>query len=272
MRLHVVRLFLFATTLSVLTSSVSAQTGIDDFVRTRDGASYRGTIVESVPGSHVTLMSPSGQTRRFAEAEIDSFGRFAGGADATPTPAGDVVAVSPEPAAESDESLHLSVTADAAGYTLMVQAAAGTVATNTGTALFVAYERLCTAPCEFDIERGSYNFVIEDARGRHVNAGRADLDADGQLHIGVTSRRRTRIIRIAVGGGLFVVGLATMMASMRIGCSEVTGSGRNCDNFAPGIALGSLGFAAGGALGIAGMLTFDRGRVTFSPSMPRASW
>src|SRR5580704_2020131 len=46
-----------------------ADTGVETVV-TKDGAEYRGDLVESVPGDHLTLKLATGDVKRFAWADV----------------------------------------------------------------------------------------------------------------------------------------------------------------------------------------------------------
>ncbi len=97
--LHLTRLILL---LAIVASWMAAPSTVDaqrprsaqpppDIVRLRDGGMMRGTISEHVPGSHVTIVLPTGEVRRVEAAEV----QWAGPAAEAPPDGMSVVAEPP---------------------------------------------------------------------------------------------------------------------------------------------------------------------------------
>jgi hypothetical protein len=77
--------FVFLTSFALL-SRVTAQPAAPDVVETIHGDFYRGTIVESVVGDHVTIILPSGASITVAWSELTRADRNVGQQSPAPTP------------------------------------------------------------------------------------------------------------------------------------------------------------------------------------------
>lgn len=247
-----------AVTLTIGVTTASAQGPGPDTVRTRDGAMYRGTIVESVPGSHVVLMTATGESRRFEASQIETAGP-------SPTVFAEPPPVVPVEAAfegdsATDGRVRLHVDAAEPGYTLMLRTGMAAVATRSGVGIAVGFDRMCTAPCALSLEPGNYNFAVEDPRGR-LRAVREPVlvDGDGSLTLSVESRRRQRIVRWTLGISLFAIGVPLLARSFH--CSDEDDIA--CLDVAK-MSIGTASMAAGAVLLTLAPFTWDRGRVQFA--------
>lgn len=256
-------LFLTISPLSVAT----AQTTGSEVVRTRDGAMYRGTVIESVPGSHVVLLLATGETRRFASADVESVTSAPAAAPAPidippalPAEPPGVVALDGPNVSTQGGPLTLRVTATRPGQTLLVQSQVAGVYSSQGAMVAFGYERLCTAPCDLTLQPGNYSFAVSDEAGRPRAVRRPVLiGQDGELAIGVQSRRRHRVVRWLTGITLAAIGAPLLVTSLT--SSDYYESDIN----APRLAVGSTLLMAGMVVCTVARFTFDRGRVEYTP-------
>ncbi len=197
-----------------------------DIVRLRNGGMARGTIIEVVPDDHVLLLLPDGETRRFDMAEVVYSGPIAAQGTASPTPAagptseptGPAPASTPVAGAAADDTVRLTLEASRSGISFY---AAARVPNGSG---HLSFQRLCEAPCQFNIAPGSYRMALSIAGESPVPTPRAlhltrDFTLEGTYH----SRRGIRI------GGWILFGLATPAAIGNFvalarcdGCSQKT--------------------------------------------------
>jgi len=237
-----------------------AQGAPPDLVRTTDGAAYRGIVLEFVPNDYLVLLLPDGTRRRFYGTEVASV-------DMPPPPS-----VTPAPVAapsvqgfsstygpsNGDRPVSLRVTSSMRDATLLRQAAFGSYSAR--------FDRLCTAPCEAQVDRGRYTFVVEDGAGRQRAARPMWIDGDGELDIGIESRRPQRIRRWVAA--ILLTGTASALSVVGANnpkCSYDYYYGDGCRPnwavLAPAMVMGTVG--VGMIFGAA--FTVDRGRVDFSP-------
>lgn len=255
------RVVFYVAIVLAITPSASAQTGVGDVVRTLDGGMYRGTIVESVPNDHVTLLLPSGESRRFASGEILSSGPV----DATPPPPTEVATADSgrmPTSVTNSTPVRLRITSPVEGNTLLLQTGVGAGAVAGGTAIIVQFDRVCLAPCTATIPVGNHRFVVEDSRGRQrATPAPVLIDRDGELEISTESRRRLRIRRWMISLGLLVASAPLIVIGMVDKSCDGYGCHTNWAITGPG--LGLLG--AGYATGVAAIFAWDRGHVEFRP-------
>jgi hypothetical protein len=143
-----------------------------DLVKLKDGSLYRGTITELVPKSHVVLLLPSGESRRFSMADVV----FAGAAPTPQAPAPSEPAPAP-PAAEpkitvlgSKATVHLTASEPDTQFLLREGQSQGVVATRGGVRGFAAshYADICTAPCDATLPEGSHRLALSRSGGAPV--------------------------------------------------------------------------------------------------------
>lgn len=226
----------------------AAQSVPPDVVELAGGGMMRGTIVESIPGDHVTIQLVTGEVRTIPAAEITYAGPTARAPDAAPAPPvvpePPMLSVLPEP--PRPRGVHLHVVADEGAGTLTLQEVVGTatavVSTGRGFATLALdqFSPMCSAPCDLEVAPRAYRLGISQGEG---NAQRADhnlfvLDHDTTLHLEYESREGARIAGwIVFIGGLLVSGgvmlgsladdrnlLAYLIAgSVILGLSEIVG-------------------------------------------------
>jgi hypothetical protein len=145
---------------------------ISDVVKLKNGAIFRGTILELVPNDHVDLKTASGETKRFPMSDV----AYAGVSD-TPSPP------PPPRAAEATRPL-VTVSAtevpvhfvgDSSDIAFHLRTGDAT-ATN-GRAYIVAssYTKICEAPCDAKIASGKYRFAVSQGGGQPIEMGAALL-------------------------------------------------------------------------------------------------
>jgi hypothetical protein len=167
-----------------------------DIVRLKDGGLVRGTIMEMVPGKMVDVALPSGSTRNIPMSDVAWAGRAAddpGPGGEKPKPEGDAAlaksqAAAPPPAPAGASIIPLAVQPGSNATHLRLRAEDGQegltfhIRTGSNTS-FIAdgrhqggvaietYQRLCTAPCEVDVEPGTHQFGLSLDDGRVEKAG-----------------------------------------------------------------------------------------------------
>lgn len=240
---------------SLVTPSVRAQVVPPDEVRTTDGGLVRGVIVENVPGDHLIILLPNGDTRRISAAEIASTATVAPSASATPAavPAAPVFSgarAGGTPPVVGRGALRIDVVSESPGLTLH------------GSAAGTYTNRICYEACELHLDRGNYQFVVQDARSRmRAVPGVVMLNGDGELRIGVRSRRVGRTVMVVTG-----IILSALAVPAFIGPNA-----RSCDEFglcmidAAHIGIGSGLAGAGFGLLMATMRLGDVGVATYRP-------
>ncbi|AKF08374.1 hypothetical protein [Sandaracinus amylolyticus] len=239
-------LVLGAALLAIATALVAptgalAQTTPPDVVRLRDGSFLRGTIVERTP-ERVVVMLPTGETRTYAAAEVES----AGPAEmmlATPVAPPPVVAL---PAAPIGPPMaRLRVTTDDEELSLHQLTGSATVAVwtgrGTGTARIDQYAVICNAPCDTEIPAGTYQLGIAHGTGDAQRSGRP-IDLRGDVDLFLEYEDRTGI-RVA-GWMVFIGGMigGTLLMTLPV----LTGSyGDNTGYLIGGGVLAGVSMAVG---------------------------
>jgi len=177
-----------------------------DVVMTRDGGMMRGTIVESVPGDHVTIALGNGQTRTVPWAQVEYAGpesdRPSGGLNRpvpTPPPQGYA------PPGEQTVTLRVQGQQDNIALHRVTGTATATAWTGSGMAAIRAYsfERLCGVPCELQVPPGSHQFALSQGNGGEVPAEALDIRGDGTLYTHYVDRTGIRVagwLTLIIGG------------------------------------------------------------------------
>jgi hypothetical protein len=162
------------------------------------------------------------------------------------------------------QTFRIRVTSPVPGMTLLRDAAAAF--TGSGRTLeSIEFDRLCTAPCEVDLERGNHRFVIEDSAGRLRSLrGPTLIESGGELAMEIVSRRRQRIRRYILAlAGLIV---ATPLITLGVDNTHGRGDESCCYRAWPMAGVG-FAFAAFGLSSLVLATTArDQPRVAFEPS------
>jgi hypothetical protein len=86
-----------------------------------------------------------------------------------------------------------------------------TVAAYSSYGAAIGFERLCTAPCEPDIDPGRYSFAVEFENGSmRAVRGQVTVEAGGTYRVGRESRRMGRIIYWSIMSACAVAGAAML--------------------------------------------------------------
>jgi hypothetical protein len=204
------RPFAFAVVIWLLPALAAAQG--TDVVHLPGGGLVRGSVVEYVPGDHVTIQLATGEVRTYAAGEFANVA--IGGSAPAPVAAPSV----PAPPAASTPMAHLSVGADGEGLSLHHVIASAIVPVWTGRTLSAAqvdsFQLICNAPCEIDVPAGSYILGVAQGSGTARRAGhdRADF-APGtvtRLAVEYDSREAIRIVGWITFVGGVLAGTAIM--------------------------------------------------------------
>ena len=181
-----------------------------DVVELKNGGMLRGTISESVPGEYVTIVLITGETRKIADSEVRRAGRDTGRAPVEPAPVSAPSSAKAEfPKRVSDDrkaqpfavvhaaEARVKVVSVPQGNTLFVRSAAGAA---------LAYDELCTAPCEVSLPAGTHTFAVAEPDGKPRKAAPLTLPA-GQTTVLARYTSRTDVrVAVGLGGGVATVG------------------------------------------------------------------
>lgn len=215
--------------------------GVGDEVRLKDGSSFRGTITERVPGDHVDLLMPSGQTRRFAMGQVTYAGPAQGGGGAGPGagPAGvDVHVTSDQP----DVQLLLRVgQSEATAWTF--RGAVGIEGRN--------YAIVCTAPCDTQLPAGLQRLGLSQHGGSSIEADDpVDLRSSTSLFVHYDSHTAIRAVGYVIAAASAITGIVLIVTSFDFSCSQTQQNAGQCSPVTTSQLLAGLGVAiAGGIVG-----------------------
>lgn len=211
-----VRVSLLALVVLLCASSALAQSLPPDVVRLNNGGMLRGTIIENLPGDHVTIQLPTGETRTFPSSDVASAG------PATPTPAPTQELVPPPPSGPLGPpmiaqpgpvplpgygiaptppvpTVRVHVEGTSPDLTLQQVTGTGTAIVSTGrsfaTVMVDNFAPLCTAPCDIDLPVRAYVLGVSQGQGaaRRGDHNLFTLDADTSLELEYESREGARI-------------------------------------------------------------------------------
>jgi hypothetical protein len=177
-----------------------------DVVELRNGGMVRGTLVENIPGDHVTIQLSTGEIRSFPASEVVRVG---------PGPMTPVMVPEPlyaEPVVAAPARPTVNVRVVGASEELSLHRLTGTASVSVwtgrgvGTAAIDQFAIICGAPCEQSVEPGSYTLGVSEGNGM---ARRADhsiwhIDHDTTLELEYENREGIRI------GGWVIFGVASV--------------------------------------------------------------
>lgn len=243
-------------------ASAAAQSLPPDVVRLTNGGMLRGTIVENLPGDHLTIQLATGETRTFPSAEVASAGPAEPSQEIVPpAPSASLAAPTRQPILAQPgpipaygppppmmgPTVRVHVEGTSPDLTLQQVTGTGTAIVSTGrsfaTVLVDNFAPLCTAPC--DIELPARTYVLGVSRGQG-GARRGDhnlftLGSDTTLELEYESREGARI----AGWLTFIVG-ALGGAGMMLG-----GILANTDDFVTWLVAGSVVLGVSEIVGLA---------------------
>jgi hypothetical protein len=199
-----------------------------DLVRLSNGDLYRGTIIEKVTGDHVTLMLPSGESRRFKMDDV----AYAGAADRDqPTPPAQEPASAAPAAGKVEDSNDAAIRflseqaevrlllryGSSTGYATGARGTVGITAAN--------YKEICTAPCKARLPVGAQRLAL--ALGRE---GPVELDNSITIKDRMTLRGHFKSNAGERSGGLAVMLIGGLAGSIVLAFG-VAHTGNSCDSF-----------------------------------------
>jgi hypothetical protein len=246
---------------------------IGDEVKLIDGSLFRGTLVEVVPNDHVTLLLPSGETRRFAWADVEHQGPVpTPPAAASPAPAPS----SPPPSRPEPSEPEPAITVKADKVDVHVASDQDDVALlyRGGQAEFGArgtarhFQLICNAPCDAQLPVGVHRLALSHGGGRALETEHpVHLDEPSTLRVHYTSKKSTRILGWVVLGGSEAVGMAVLIAGL-MQTTEDCSSGMCLNMPSPngGLMVAGVGvMIAGGLLSLAFVLQHDKAHIEVVP-------
>lgn len=244
---------------------VAAQPAMPDLVRLRDGGMVRGTIAELVPGDHVVIVLPTGETRRF-EASLVEYAGAASAAPAQVAPAGAVPPpivepgrTAPAPTGFTEVSrghARLRLVSDTSGITFhRVTGSATATAWGPGGAAVASarsFDRLCAAPCEVDGSVGIQELALSIGTDDPIPVrDPVSIGGDATLNGVYTSRSGLRAAGWVTLIGGMGAGIVMMFAGLLPGLDVENGGEIN-----PVLLFGGTGVMLAGA--IAGVVMVSR--------------
>lgn len=248
-----------------------------DIVELTNGAMYRGTISEKVPGDHVEIVLITGVTKTFPMSDVKYAGPAADRPASAPAPA---PAPAPTPAQPQGEgakpmvTLHaneasLHVVANRPGITVYRKSGAAVARGPGGTAVATGYDTVCTAPCDVSMPAGIHDFAVARGDGTPVEAGQLQLpEGSSRLVADYKSRTGLRVAGwIIFGSSLFIGGyLIATDHYDEANCDSYTGDcTTDTKTDSTKEAVGILVLGAGGVTGLVMALTGDKSTVTVIP-------
>jgi hypothetical protein len=263
-------------------TSPPSASALADVVKLKDGSIYRGTIVELVPGDHVDIVLPSGQTRRFPMSDV----AYAGAAtphEDVPAAAASPPAPAPSAAGEHAPKAELHLEANERDVQFLVRVGQGEASGfgyvwgGGGFVSFVGHSRqyalICTAPCDGELPNGIHRLALSLRGGKAIEAeDPVELEGPATLRGTYECRAGTR----AVGWVLFGLSLAagTLIAATSVRTTYTCDVDGFCstDKRIVGAQLGAgVGIMlAGGIAGAIVGVTKDKAIIEVVPQAPRA--
>lgn len=231
--------------------------GVGDEVRTRDGGVFRGTITERIPGDHVDLLMPTGQTRRFNMSDVS----YAGAAS------------HPEGGVGAAPAVDVHVAADQPDVQLLVRVGQSEA---TGWSYHGAialegrqYAIVCTAPCDAHLPGGLQRLALSQHGGTAVEADDpVDLRGPSTLYTHYDSHAAVRTVGWVLGFGSGVGGIVIMVLSFDFSCTQQQEQAGQCSfvdtgQFIAGLAVAIVGGIVGGIMAGIG----DHATIQLVPTM-----
>jgi hypothetical protein len=249
---------------------------LPDIVKLKNGSLYRGTIVELVAGDHVDLRLPSGETKRWAMAEVS----YAGGADRQPSTSLPREQPAPRPLVTVEaEAAKIHFESDTPETDLHIRTGDATV-TGVGWggrgafvygAVAHGYEHICAAPCDATLPAGTHRLALS-------KNGRAPVEPEEAVTIhGPSSVRGTYVDKSGtrIAGWVIIVTSFAAATGMLIGsfhttqdCSlqSVTGTCNQVSSVDMGLAGGAVAVSLlGTILGMIFVFQHDSATIEVTP-------
>jgi hypothetical protein len=189
----------------------AAATALERLVRLRDGALFRGELVEEVPSDHLTLKLATGEIRRIAWADLAEVTPLV--APPAPPPAAPYPVMPQAPVAPPVLGPVVELSSDDASAGLYRLSAAGSVVVGWRQGVLEVWEPVCRAPCAVQVDHNGYYAI----RGNGIVPSRPfNLPASGTVRLDVKAGhlgpRAGGLIMMSLGLGA-ALGGAVMMAT-----------------------------------------------------------
>ena len=203
-------------------------------MKLKDGSLYRGVIMELAVGDHVTMRLDSGESRRFAAADV----AYAGSADAAPKPPvrrfhrphhlRPPTGSEPRPLVTvnaAEAKVHFESPSPDVDFHLRVEDATAVGWSGRGAYGFVlhGYTHICNAPCDATLPAGRHRLALSQSGGVPIEADEAvDLSGPSKVTGTYQSSQGTRVAGWVVMLGSTVAGTAMMIAAIQSGRTAAT--------------------------------------------------
>jgi hypothetical protein len=220
-----------------------------------NGGLVRGTISESIPNSHVTIVTLTGEVRRFEMTEVSYAGPTKQSAPAVqpavpPTPETPAAMPAQDPVRDKvvvlGQEARVSFQSRGAD-TLHLRQSSALVSTSRGGAHGVGYSEVCTAPCRAAMPAGTHTFALSTGGGAPVAADPVTLPpGESTLAGDYKSRSSVRTVGwvIAIGGTLLGYGFAFAHATDEDKGMLYVGAGLGSASLLTGLLLVNVGDTA----------------------------
>jgi hypothetical protein len=192
-----------------------------DVIRLKDGAVYRGTILEYLPGDYLVMQTASGETKRFALADVVSMSA------GTTTGSVDLSAAQPLATVRA-QATPLHFVAPSPGTDLFIRTSESTVggiawgqAPSVYSGTVRMYEHICAAPCDATLPAGQHRLALAYRGGDPVEAdGAVTLSGPATVTGTYLDRRGVRTAGWVVLGATLGAGALTLIASATVTTKE----------------------------------------------------
>jgi hypothetical protein len=261
MKSRFARALLICQALLVPLPAMAAGHGTPDVVTTRSGASYRGTIIEQVPGDHTSILLPNGETRVIPASEIVT-GLPALPAQQEERPAQPTTSVvmlgigDTTPKTSHGPPALVKFESDEPGLTVYRRMddgfGSGSVAlTTTGSPAVSAaslsrFTPICTAPCAMEIPTGTTALGIGKGPMPAIPASEVlALNGPATVDVSMTDRSSMRHALGWVSFAGLLAGTGMVLGSLAKKPSEDEGFSSKDAVLAAGIGAAGVGLVAG---------------------------
>jgi hypothetical protein len=209
-----------ATPTSPPPTMTESTTDTVDTIHLRSGGFFRGRVTEIVPGDHVSIVLPTGETRRLTWSDVDRV--IVASTNVPPPPP-----VAPAPMVGPKARVHLK----SYGKTTLYRKAAGTT----------DFVTACDSPCDIELPLGDTYKVggsgistTGDFRLQGSPGGTVEVTVDGPSWLGI------------VGGGLITVtGAGTAYVGLLLALASGGCRGCNGETEVRNVGIGALIVGAG---------------------------
>jgi hypothetical protein len=235
-------------------------------VTLKKGTIFRGTLVELVAGDHLTLQTPTGETKRFANADVASVH-----SDTPSTPVEAPVVQPPGAPQANGTKVHFEAKNDETDLFVQTGAAMVGPAGVGGTGRTVKeFEHVCGAPCDASLTAGKHRLALAYRDRDPVQTGEVTLEGPVTLKGSYDDKRGLRtagwiVFGVGIGAGASLV--AGSLAGSSENCSKQWLTGF-CTGSSPHAALLGAGLATiavGTVVGLVMVMLHDHAHIEVLP-------